>query len=209
MYDNPIIAASCQVSGLDWVDGPMDIDDLAFIQLILSMEQSDQALMDKMNAIRELHAQKKAISEEITNITRAMEEAEADSDSDWVYVEGGVEGDIDISTEGSSTLERMFLDSPIGQILVLDNLDDLKLRAACGNQQAAETLAEYGHYQKKDLDAYVEKLQQELVSLNDSSELMMIDLSRLMNKRNQAVQLTTNIMQSSHQSAMGIIANFK
>jgi len=59
------------------------------------------------------------------------------------------------------------------------------------------------------VSAEVARLQGKLDDLNADSELELLGINRLLARRNQALQLASNIMGSVHQSAMGIIANIK
>jgi hypothetical protein len=72
-----------------------------------------------------------------------------------------------------------------------------------------EYLNEMGLYKRKEVEAKIEELRSQLEELNTASSVLMIDLQRLMNKRNEAVQLVSNIEAKSHQTAQAIIANLK
>jgi hypothetical protein len=59
------------------------------------------------------------------------------------------------------------------------------------------------------LDLEVERLQNRMDNLGADGEMGMLNLNRLLSRRSQVLQLTSNIMSSVHQTAMGIIANIK
>jgi hypothetical protein len=59
------------------------------------------------------------------------------------------------------------------------------------------------------LDNEVERLQDRMDNLGADGEMGMLSLNRLLSRRSQVLQLTSNIMSSVHQTAMGIIANIK
>ena len=46
-------------------------------------------------------------------------------------------------------------------------------------------------------------------NLGADGEMGMLNLNRLLSRRSQVLQLTSNVMSSVHQTAMGIIANIK
>ena len=62
---------------------------------------------------------------------------------------------------------------------------------------------------RKELENEVSRLQGKLDDLATDGELQLLAINRLLSRRNQAMQLASNIMSSTHQSAMGIIANIK
>jgi hypothetical protein len=62
---------------------------------------------------------------------------------------------------------------------------------------------------RKELENEVSRLQGRLDDLATDGELQLLAINRLLSRRNQAMQLASNIMSSTHQSAMGIIANIK
>jgi len=59
------------------------------------------------------------------------------------------------------------------------------------------------------LDREIERLQNQMDNLGADGEMGMLSLNRLLSRRSQVLQLTSNIMSSVHQTAMGIIANMK
>jgi hypothetical protein len=73
----------------------------------------------------------------------------------------------------------------------------------------SEFLNDMGLFKRKEVEAKIEELRGRLEELNTSSSILMIDLQRLMNKRNEATQLVSNIEAKSHQTAQSIISNIK
>jgi len=55
----------------------------------------------------------------------------------------------------------------------------------------------------------VEALRDKVGTLSSDAEIGMLGLNRLLSRRNQVLQLASNVMSSQHQTAMGIIANLK
>lgn len=62
---------------------------------------------------------------------------------------------------------------------------------------------------KEDLETELSRLQGRLDDLTGDGELQLLQINRLLSRRNQALQLASNIMSSTHQSSMGIISNIK
>ena len=69
------------------------------------------------------------------------------------------------------------------------------------------TVVKDREYTKKEIKAEIEKMKNELEQMNTSSSVMLIDLNRLMNRRNEAVQLTSNIIRKDNETAMSVIKN--
>ncbi len=172
------------VVGMELYDMPMDIDDLAFMSLIACLDESTEALLDRMRDIRELNGRKKAINDEIDRLTRALDASGAESDDDKVIVPGGLGLDAEEGNSGG-----------------------LGIRS--GEARGLDDLGTTPTFTRKQVQDRIESLRRKLEDLGSNSEIALIDLNRLMSKRNEAIQLTSNILASSHQSAMAVIANFK
>ncbi len=87
---------------------------------------------------------------------------------------------------------------------------------AKGTQEQIEALAE--HYpgstvmvqlDREALENEIGRLEGMLDDLNGDGEMRLLNINRLLSRRNQAMQLTSNVMSSMHQTAMGVIANIK
>jgi prefoldin subunit 5 len=174
-----------EVAGMDLYDTPMDIDDLAFMSLIDTLDESTEALMERMRALRDLSGQKRALNDEIDRLSQALEASGADSDDDKVKVPGGLPSEKN-GVGGQGAAEGKVEGFPNFEV---GHGDDFRTR--------------------KEVQDEIERLRRQLEDLGSSSELMLIDLNRLMSKRNEAIQLTSNILATTHQSAMSVIANFK
>jgi hypothetical protein len=61
--------------------------------------------------------------------------------------------------------------------------------------------------QVRHVEAEIERLDGLLDNVNGDSEIAMMHLNRLVNQRQTALQMTTNVLSSMHQSQMGIINN--
>jgi hypothetical protein len=62
---------------------------------------------------------------------------------------------------------------------------------------------------REDVQHEIDRLRDCADNLSADSEIGMLKLNRLLARRNQTLQLTSNVMSSVHQSAMGIINNIK
>ena len=73
---------------------------------------------------------------------------------------------------------------------------------ACGGKVQIQVL-------QSDVEREIERLQDQVDNLGADGELGMLGLNRLLSRRTQVLQLTSNIMSSTHQTAMAMIANLK
>jgi hypothetical protein len=224
MFDSNVTSITC--GSLDFFESAVDFDDLAFLNLIMCMQESDKALAAKMKEIRNLNELKRQITEDINNLNRALARSGSkhDQKDKYVYVEGGLddpqdpdEGKFKSSEEQAkfekewgkqvgktiTTKSHMERKQFFGQIwtdvLVID--EEVKV--------TSEYLNDMGLYKRKEVEAKIEELRSRFEELNTSSSVLMIDLQRLMNKRNEATQLVSNIEAKSHQTAQAILANIK
>ncbi len=62
---------------------------------------------------------------------------------------------------------------------------------------------------KESLQAQIDTIRDKMDGLGSDTEMGMLQINRLLNRRNQGLQLASNVMSSVHQSAMGIINNIK
>jgi len=223
MLENNISSINC--SGLDFFEGAVDFDDLAFLNMVLSMQQSDQALAAKMSEIRTLNDIKKSISRQLGYLNKSLSRSSAEKPNDYVYVEGGLDdpSDPEKGRFKSGDEQRTFEES-VKDAVNLAKITGVKVSGVFehdGNAYASvqhldhgkvptdQELHENGIYRKKEVEAKIEELRGKLEDLNSDSSVMMIDLQRLMNKRNQITQMVSNIEAKSHQTAMSVIANLK
>lgn len=221
MFDPNVTSITC--GSLDFFDSAVDFDDLAFLNLIMCMQESDKALAAKMNEIRAINDLKRQITSEINYLNEALNRSHAKGDGkhgdDYVYVEGGLENPTDpnegqLNTKESQKEYEKEWEKKKGKTVEYTETiynDDGSYREDTISAKVDNAfLNEKKHlYQRKDVEAKIEELRGQLEELNTSSSVLMIDLQRLMNKRNEATQLVSNIEAKSHQTAQAIIANFK
>lgn len=223
MYDQYTTqTSSLGCATLDFFDSAFDFNDLAFLDMVLCMQESDKALAAKMSEIRDINKQKKAINDHIANLNSWLSLSKAKEADDSVYVEGGLD-----DTTNANDSSKVDLDNPEDPLraakkevedleglmavsLANGNLIDLaKYSAQHATAKTKLDVLRRSSYSKKQVEKKIEELRGKLEDMNSSSSVMMIDLQRLMNKRNEASQLVSNIESKSNQTAMGIIANFK
>jgi ABC-type antimicrobial peptide transport system permease subunit len=221
MFDPNVTSITC--GSLDFFESAVDFDDLAFLNLIMCMQESDNALAAKMKEIRAINDLKRQITEEINYLNEALNRSHAKGDGkhgdDYVYVEGGLESPRDPSEGQFATKEEQQnyekeWESKKGNMewhTERTYNDDGSYYESSGEVEVDNKFLneEKNLYQRKDVEAKVEELRSQLEELNTSSSVLMIDLQRLMNKRNEATQLVSNIEAKSHQTAQAILANIK
>lgn len=268
MFDN---VQSVNAGGLSMIDAAGDFDDLAFLDLLLCMQESDLALGDAMQRIRDLNRRKRALMDDIALWEKAIRDSGAKKDKDTVNVPGGLPGhpppgsretdapaaadDSGSADDGDAPLvdteevtdpepdQGLALDGDvreaIGDAVRLDHRQETP-QAGPGRYSSLEQRLEGGDEggatadspdgpgragrapgtgdnsdlvrapvpcDKKDVEAAIEAARAELESLNTNSSVMMVELQRLMNKRNEAVQFVSKLLNSSHSTAMAVINN--
>jgi hypothetical protein len=228
MYD-PISTQTSSVgcAGLDFFDSAVDFDDLAFLNMVLCMQESDSALAAKMSEIRQQNELKTALSDKISYLNTCLKHSSAKDPDDLVYVQGGLENPVNPEEGNCPTGEaqRAWEKSLQEAKNDLNNAKSFLTQAQNREQPDPNEVGYCQHqvqkaqnkvdelnsnmYRRQDVEAELEKLRGQLEDMNSSSSIMMIDLQRLMNKRNEASQLVSNIETKSNQTAMGIISNFK
>lgn len=221
MFDPNVTSITC--GSLDFFDSAIDFDDLAFLNLIMCMQESDNALAAKMKEIRALNDLKRQITSEINYLNQALARSHAKADGkhqdDLVYVEGGLdnptdpaEGRFKTSEEQAEYEKSMQKYKTKGKIVGYREVEMPWGQIApvpIWEKATGEDIANANLYKRSEVEAKIEELRGRMDELNTSSSVLMIDLQRLMNKRNEATQLVSNLEAKSHQTAQAIIANLK
>lgn len=181
MCNNAINSIGC--FGLDFFSRAVDLEDLMFEDLVSFMGETDAALSAKMKEIRTLNELKRELTRKMELLNEAIARSGATADDDTVEVYG--------------TLE--------------DPEERPGLRQCQGGSECSEVdpADEPTGYKRIDVMNHIEGIRHQIEELNSSSKVMLLDLQRLMNKRNESVQLVSNITAKSHQTALSIIANLK
>lgn len=81
-----------------------------------------------------------------------------------------------------------------------------QIRALAGKHPGSTVMVEL---KKEALENEVSRIEGILADLNSDGEIQLLNINRMLSRRNQAMQLASNIMSSTHQTAMGVIANIK
>jgi hypothetical protein len=221
MFDPNVTSITC--GSLDFFESAVDFDDLAFLNLIMCMQESDKALAAKMKEIRALNDLKRQITDEINYLNKALNRSHAKGDGkhgdDYVYVEGGLESPRDpdegqfATKEAQQNYEKEWEKKRGKTEEYTERVynEDGSYYESSGEVKVDDKFLneEKNLYQRKDVEAKIEELRSRLEELNTSSSVLMIDLQRLMNKRNEATQLVSNIEAKSHQTAQAILSNIK
>ena len=226
MFDPNI--TSITRGSLDFFESAVDFDDLAFLNLIMCMQESDKALAAKMKEIRQINNLKRELTDQINNLNRALARSHtkvgAKGGEKYVYVEGGLENPEDpdegrfSNADDQKEFEKEW-GGNIGKTIVTKShmerrelLPGVWVDVNVIDEQVKVTneyLNDMGLYKRKEVEAKIEELRGKIQELTTSSSVLMIDLQRLMNKRNEATQLVSNLEAKSHQTAQAIISNFK
>jgi hypothetical protein len=200
------------LSGLLSVNGPSfellgayDFSDAIFLELVNYLTGTDRALSAKLNEIRQLEQTKEKLTKRIEYLEKALSLSKSTNDGQVVYVHGGITDPQDPST------------SPYA-----NNLDELhkkekeyndRLQEKWNHGESAKEIYDQAHaehfYRKQTVKDNIEKARNQLEQLNSSSQILMIDLQRLLNQRNQAVEFTTNVIAKDERTARSIIENLK
>jgi len=210
------------LSGLLSVNGPSfdllgacDFSDMVFMDLVLYLNNTDKALASKMKELRALEKQKEQLNLKLERLNDALASSSAKDPDDLVYVNGGLEKPKDkndcrqpLSAEKRHDLEKDWKDckltlnevtnkniGPWGEITTAINSED--------------GLKRMNLFRKKEVEAEIEKTRNQMEQLNSSTQIFMIDMQRLLNQRNQAVEFTTNTVAKEERTARSIIENLK
>ena len=155
------------------------IDDVAFVMMVIRLQSLDDDIATKIENLTAQNEVRKAYQNRINALRTAQ---------------GGKTGDDDVDLPGDlSTRYDYRWDSETNGLQTVDR----------------------GYYDEDDHDvanastvqSEIDRLQGEIDEINGDSELAMMELNRAVNQRQTALQLTTNILSSVHQSQMGIIGN--
>ena len=151
--------------------------------LVAFMSETDAELSAKMKEIRTLNELKRELTRKMELLNEAISRSDATDDDDTVEVYGSLE----------------------------DPKEQPGLRQCQGGNDYSEVdpADEPTGYKRIDVMNQIEGFRHQIEELNTSSKVMLLDLQRLMNKRNESVQLVSNITAKSHQTALSIIANLK
>jgi hypothetical protein len=236
MFDPNVTSITC--GSLDFFESAVDFNDLAFLNLIMCMQESDKALSAKMKEIRQLNELKRQITADIDYLNKylARSDTKFDDKDGYLYV-----GDLDDpqdpdrgrfpSKEAQQEYEKAWtknfkegydvdengnvvppnpdMEHLNGFMRAGDMITGKPVIEPLNRKATADEMNRAGLYKRSEVEAKIEELRGRLEDLNSSSSVMMIDLQRLMNKRNEATQLVSNIEAKSHQTAQAILANIK
>ena len=157
-----------------------DIDDIAFVMLALRLQSLDGEIATKIENLTAMNEVRKAYQDRI-NTLRAAQQGK--TGKEHVDTPGDLSTSYDYrwnpETKSTEKVENGYYDGE----------------------------SDHGAVQAKTMQSEIDRMQGELDKINGDSELAMMELNRTVNQRQTALQLTTNIMSSVHQSQMGIIQN--
>ena len=221
MSTDPV--GSTDYSGVT-LDPAGDLNDVAFAVAVYQLESLDTQLGSEVASLKILGELKKAYRERIEKLQADV--SNADGDTVILDPDDARKCDYSWSTEDQSVTETaeqgkgtyyVDLGTEVAEGDMYVKGDDGHYYVPAGNAEEAarEKARDFPdgelkvQVKKSDVEAEITRLQGRLDDLNGDGELTLLDINRLLSRRNQALQLTSNIINTTHQSAMGIIANIK
>jgi SMC interacting uncharacterized protein involved in chromosome segregation len=227
--------SSINCRGIDLFDSAVDINDLVFLQMVMSLEESDAALSNSMKEMRRLNNEKKAITDQISELNQILKTEQALEDPNdlnsgplsaktaltIIQDSHGRHGlnfceflknemrarDIPFP-ETAAELEKIIEDigpEHLGEVINLGYTD-----LECGSyvyDTYKNEVKQRHKDSKNEIEAEIEKLRGDLENLNTDSNVMMMDLNRMINKRAEIVQMASSIESKCHSTMMAIIGN--
>lgn len=186
------------------------VDDLAFTLAAYQLESLDDELKIGMGRLQILSETRKAYRERITQIQEWLTGAEGNeieipADEARKFNYEWVDGKIVARSEGNlySSDAKFRLSDPEGGSI--EGTEE-QVRAEAVNYPDSVVVVKV---KKEALEAEVQRLQGKLDDLGGDSEIELLTVNRLLSRRNQALQLASNVVSTTHQAAMGIISNIK
>lgn len=226
MFDN---VQSVGGSALSLFESSFDISDIAFLQMIACIMDTEQSLRAHMEGIQQRNAEKSRLVDEIEALNRALRDSGATKNKDWINA--GPEALENYREELRSTLVEEYGTGTVDDYMsMLDGVSRQQLESKCneairnkssvqieiGDQKVFVSadmlrlkLAEKGYIRKSDLDSRIEELQNRVSELDSSSQLELIDLNRMINQYQQRVQLVSTLESRDHQTNMKLIDNLR
>lgn len=206
------------------VAGYGDMGDIAFALAAFQLEALDSDMTARLEGMQKLTEIKKAYRERLAELQDLLGELpEAD---DRVMVEGDLGFKADFGVDPATGDVVMTGDEPLGDewfgILVsrggkVDPDDPLTYTSVgvTTYEEAQAILQERPdsimkvQVDRTDVENEIARIQGKMDDLSGEGEMGLLALNRLLGKRNQVLQLASNVLGSQHQTAMGIISNIK
>jgi hypothetical protein len=174
-----------------------DIGDLALEVALLQIETLDGSIRERLDAMKQLNDVRRAYRERIAELNQFLHNG--DPSAETVGVPMCREGSFDYR------YDRTAGETGRGGVVEIGN-----------DHPAPEGDPATGAYQlvavatrRSVVEAEIDRLQARLDGLSSDGEIGMIQLNQTLSRRNQVIQLTSNVLASVHQSAMGIINNLR
>ncbi|MFH1435134.1 MAG: hypothetical protein ABIJ56_05425 [Pseudomonadota bacterium] len=196
-------------------DPNADINDLAFAIAACRLNSLDNDIRDKVANLHIIAELQSAYRERLAYLKEMLDKSDADSDTIEVPVDAALEMDYDW---GDGRVNRHHTGDMIPDdaefYIYNEDGDRVEVEATTREQQIENALSMpdykvFVEVDKAELEAMMSRIQGKLEDLGSDSSLELLDINRSLSRRNQVLQLASNIMSSSNQSAMGIIANIK
>lgn len=216
--------ASAAAGSMGAFTGQGDMADVAFALAAFQLDGLDSDLSFRLRSMKQLMAIKNAYRDRIARLQEVLKDLPK-SDS-RVWVDAGLVGKSDFVWDGSEERVRDATSESFstGKIQVCNGTDSGALVIRAEGESMADALARARrivednpeHYSevwvqvdRKEVETEIARMQGKLDELSGEGEIGLLAINRLLSKRNQVLQLASNVMSSAHQGAMGIIANIK
>jgi hypothetical protein len=197
------------------MSGAWDIGDVAMEAALLQVETLDGEIRDRLGAMQQLAEVRKAYRERIAELNGYLKAGTGSNDGSKVWVpesecdlkdyawspeaNGGNGGVVEARVDSESDLGRRIRDVDPDGVWYREEPDP----AASGGMRTDRYVL------REELEAEIDRLTAKAEGLSSDSEIGMLQLNRMLNRRNQVLQLTSNVLGAVHESAMGIISNLK
>ncbi len=196
-------------------DPNADINDLAFAIAACRLDSLDNDIRDKVGNLHIIAELKSAYRERLAYMKELLDGSDVDSDTIEVPVNGALElnfgwndGRVNRYLSGDIIPDdaKFYIYNEDGDRIEVEGTSKLQ---QIENALSTSDYEVFVEVDKAKFEGMMSRLEGEMEDLSSDSSLELLDINRSLSRRNQVLQLASNIMSSSNQSAMGIIANIK
>lgn len=176
-----------------------DIGDVALAMALLQIESLDGEIRSRIGTSQAINKVREAYRERLGQLNDAL--AHAKDGKVWLPSELAfvVDYESETTTRGVEVVTRVRGRNGVGGAVGTE-VDPSELDRVAGGQTPLT---------REEVEAEIDRIKSKLETLGSQSEIEMLHLNRQLGRRNQILQMTSNVLSSTHQSAMGIIANLK
>jgi len=195
--------------------------DIAFALAAYQLTELDADLSMRIDKLEQLTAIKQAYRERILALKDAMKDLEKADDTTWIEHDLATETEYAWNEgEGAVTGSGEKLFGERGVQVSQGEDDGAIIRGETTTEkieEAEQALADHPEQydtilvkvNRADIETEIARLEGKMDELSGQGELGLLGINRLLSRRSQTLQLASNVMSTSHTSAMGIIGNIK